>query len=100
MFQERPKAFVGAPDLSKPSREALIWLLRHEPGDKFDYFDCWHCAMAVAHRVWPQAVRHPISTEVAGAIGIPPDDAHRIFVRRERGFTPEAIAADLEALGG
>ncbi len=54
------------PDLSKPSLEALAWLLRHLPTElpewKWDYANIWHytgphcgtagCAIGVARAVW------------------------------------------------
>ena len=102
-FNEGDGGTVFAPDLTQPSKEALIHLLRHKEkwpeGFAFQFSNCTTCAMGLTQRVWPEKVRYPITCAVGDAIGITRDDASRIFCHG-RGLlsTPEDIAELLEAV--
>jgi hypothetical protein len=95
------------PDLSKPSVRGLAWLLRHPerwPADfEFDFRDSYTCAKGLAHRQWPNEVPPPLFSEyIARALGITEAQADSIFdgkrLWRTLDISPEAIAADLDAL--
>ena len=84
MFNEHAEGFGGAiPDLTAPSKEALIHLLRNESkwpeGFEFNFQNCTKCAMGLAQAVWPHAIKDTASQNVGDAIGISRDIAHRIF---------------------
>ncbi len=106
MFYD-PTARPVAPDLSRPSLEALAYILHNRhlwpSGFVFSYISCAHCAMGLARRVWPESIETESPYDMAGALGVSVFSAQRIFTMRRSGlerdnFTPEAIAADLEAL--
>jgi hypothetical protein len=96
------------PDLSKPSPAALAYILRHKelwpPGFEFDYSDCCYCAMGLADQLWQipcGSGDYSVCRGTAVALGISHESAIHIFTLRQKrpgNFTPEAIAADLEAL--
>lgn len=93
------------PDLSKPSVRGLAWLLRHPERwpwtfGPFDYNHCPSCAMGLARAMWPEDILHPVPYAVAFALGLSTDKAFMLFHARkwEQGLSPEAIAADLDAL--
>ena len=86
MFNEHAEGFGGAiPDLTAPSKEDLIHLLRNESkwpeGFEFNFQNCSRCAIGLAHAVWPNVIKHSASENVGDAIGISRDIAHRIFGR-------------------
>ncbi len=70
-------------DLSRPSKDALVYLLRHRelwPKRFAWYFrDPWCCAMGLAWRAWPAEIDEPSVRSVAAALGISTHDARRIF---------------------
>ncbi len=86
-----------------PSPAALAHVLRNRylwpVGFVFDYANCSTCAMGLAQRIWPREIENPHPYEVGRALGVSFWKASRIFMMREKGnFTPDGIAADLEAL--
>ena len=106
MFYD-PTARPVAPDLSRPSLEALAYILRNRhlwpSGFVFSYNSCSQCAMGLARRAWPESIETESPYDMAGALGVSIVSAQQIFMMRrskpERdNFTPEAIASDLEAL--
>jgi hypothetical protein len=106
MLQKHVEGFGGETiDLSKPSPKALAVILRDIslwPADfgKWDFGQCSHCGLKVAQRTWePEKTTIPTILGIARLLGIAEDTAVHIFIARGgRKFTPEAIAADLDAL--
>ena len=89
------------PDLTQPSKEALIHLLRHKEtwpqGFDFLFVSACRCAMGLAVAVWPEQVRHYNAYDVSAAIGIHPSTGQRIFgLGRGGDSTAEDIADLLE----
>jgi len=92
-------------DLSKPSLETLSHILRHKDlwpkNFTWDFGSCQHCAMGLAHKLWPESIKRPISHEVGHAIGISYDAAYNIFLGKAFplfSITPELVADELDKL--
>ena len=102
MFNEFNEGAGGAiPDLTQPSKAALIHLLRHKEtwpqGFDFLFALSCRCAMGLAVAVWPEQVRHYNTDDVSAAIGIHPSTGQRIFALGRGGdSTAEDIAELLE----
>ena len=97
-------------DLSKPSLEALAFMLRHREmwpgGFEWNYNECSTCAVGMARRLWESSIptRYCISEDVAKAFGMRECDASLIFIRAARrryilatSVTPEMVADDIDA---
>lgn len=89
------------PDLTKPSRAGLAWILRHREewpiGFKWDYHDLEGCALAFMRSHW--GVEN--SENSAEVLGLTNGQRHKIFFATWKiGETiqPEDVAAALEAL--
>lgn len=96
-----------AVDLSRPSLPALVWVLRHReiwpPRFKWDYTDCYSCAMGLAWRLWRKTVAWPGFMQTGRAIGISDHEATRVFCHlhvfentEKIMVTPEMVARNLE----
>lgn len=90
-------------DLSKPSKAGLIHLLRNPqlwpPGfGEWNFLDCHHCAMGLAHAAWPKEISHPCGPTVRRAIGIGNVGPfyHGWTEGESIGISPEDIARRLE----
>ncbi len=91
----------GLLDLSKPSLQALSHILRHKelwPEDfKWDFDDCFHCAMGMAHRLWSESITGPYSRSME-PLGVNRNEAYSLFVFPENkipsgDIKPEYIAS-------
>jgi hypothetical protein len=102
MFNEFNEGSGGAiPDLTKPSKEALIHLLRNREkwpeGFSWEFTSTCRCAMGIAHQVWPEKVPVCTTLVVSNAIGINSNTGMTIFSNgRGPASTPEDIADLLE----
>lgn len=92
----------SAPDLSKPSLEALSWLLRHREawpkGHVWDYSHGRSCALGMCVGQWPAAVPFVSYDRVSAALGVGRDDIDRTFGQsaympiKDILVTPEMVA--------
>ena len=105
MFQAFPETGGAspAPDLSRPSKAGLIWLLRHLPaGWDWNFMDCQKCAMGLVANQWGVDLRNAYAYASASrAIGISELDGLRIFGENPQSPNrrlPEHVAKDLEEL--
>jgi hypothetical protein len=100
---------MSAPDLSKPSREGLSYILRHKelwPTD-FRWFFPLHscCAIELANRAWPSEVVYGFGSELFKALGLPVTSMNdNIFINaalydvQASEVTPEMVADKIDAL--
>jgi len=113
-FAEGDGGTTFVPDLTAPSKEGLIYLLRNESkrpdGFKFNFQECRTCAMGLASAAWPELVHKKpgfaelgdISDAVSDAIGISRESGRMAFF--EGGYkdpltvSAEDVAAMLETV--
>lgn len=96
--------FEVKPDLSKPSVEGLIWLLRHKeawPEDfEWDYVAPEKCGAGLGICIWKTHLRADITNFCMSFLGMPEDTVYDIFWRAPRTLGrvgPEASLLSLAA---
>ena len=97
-FAETPGGAI--PDLTQPSKEALIHLLRHKEKwpatfPEFVFTSSCRCAMGLAVAAWPDKVGHFNVPTVSAAIGIDRNIGQAIF---NNGRGPNSTAEDIAEL--
>lgn len=92
---------TAVPDLTKPTPEALAYVLRHKelwPADfgPWMFASCEHCAIGLANKLW---FRHSkwwlTSGDLVDILGLPLN-AWTLFIKPNGDHTPEGIADRLE----
>ena len=93
---------------NEPSLPALAFVLRHKEtwptGFEWNFSNCRHCAMGMAHRLWPDVVREPDMQHMCEVFDLSNKDARFLFHSHylpllqwttfpiSWGMTPEVIA--------
>lgn len=102
---ELPEEVGKIVDLSKPSLEALSWLLRHKEmwprGFEWKYANCHKCAMGLAATLWRKSVDLPTTEVMEKVFFMKEDAAEKIFLdgmfnHNTVDVTPEMIADDID----
>ena len=105
---ELPEEVGKIVDLSKPSLEALSWLLRHKEmwprGFEWNYSSCDTCAMGLAYELWTENCVGANTYWMKKIFNLSEEIARAIFIdavvgQGRLGFsdiTPEMIADDID----
>jgi hypothetical protein len=105
--EEKAKGEGTVVNYGDPSISTLAYVLRHPElwpeNFSWDYSSAPHCAMGLAHRMWPQQIGSMETHCVSQALKFSEQDACRIFIRGNPGFLgirsrtePAQIARALE----
>src|SRR4051812_15081819 len=88
-------------DLSKPSLQALAYILRHRElwpeGFRWEFTDCTKCAMGLAIRLW-HIHDSPCTGTMCEYFPISRPEAHHLFLGYSHpSITPEMVADRIES---